>query len=206
MCRSARRSSRRGGSTCWRPPRPPAGATRRSSMKRWNRSMPDSSVRAIWSASGSTPAVPCAATRSAGWRASVAPTSSSAAFTPHCTRPRPAPSGARTPWSAATAMSSGRRSSTIAPPAPRARCTRPDESAATTSAPRGGISCRPAATCGPRSRRSAGARRAARSARSGAPTAGCRGSRRPWRWSARRSSCAGAGSASSRSPTTTSTP
>ena len=69
---------------------------------------------ATWSASASTPATRCAAIGSDRPRERAAPSSCSAAFTRRCSRTKCASTAARTPWSPATATSSGQRSSTTA--------------------------------------------------------------------------------------------
>ena len=87
----------------------------------------------------------------------------------------------------------------------RSPATTAAASRATRSRRRGGICCRPIATCGARCRPCAAARSTARSARCGAPTARSRDSAASTTSSARSSSCGARGSASSCWPTTTST-
>ena len=173
---------------------------------RADRSRPASSP-ATSSASASTPATRCAATRSAGWPASAAPGSSSAASTRRCIPRRRTSSAARTRWSRATATWSGRRSiddCVAGAPQPVYEGGRVDGRAV----PAGALG--PAAartgTCGRRCRRCAAARSTARSVRCGDRRPEAAAARRRRGRSARSSSCAGGASASSRSPTTTSIP
>src|SRR5206468_916109 len=107
------------------------------------------------SASAFTPAMRCAAMKSAGSPAPAARTWCSAAFTRRCIRTRRRPSAARTAWFAATATSCGRQCSTRVPRERRVRSTRPVEWTEPRSSRAGGICCRRAATCGHRCRRCA---------------------------------------------------
>ena len=135
------------------------------------------SATATWSASAFIPAMRCAATKSAGWRASAAPGSSTAAFTPRSSRRK------RTTHGAAHAVVKGDGDLVwpqVVRGLPRRRAaagsTTADALAATSSCRRAGTCCPKAATCGPRCRPCAAARSTARSARCGAPTDRSRGS------------------------------
>ena len=90
-----------------------------------------SSSRATSSASASTPATRCAATKSAAPPARAAPRSCTAASTRRCIPTRPTSSAAPTPWSTATATRLGRRASPTAQPARRSRSTTAAASTAT---------------------------------------------------------------------------
>ena len=99
----------------------------RSSTKPWSPSTSIGLPAATSSASASTPATRCAATRSGSWRARGARSSSSAAFTPRCIPTRPASTGG------AHAVVTRRRRPRLAAGARRLRRGRP-EAARTTAA------------------------------------------------------------------------
>ena len=157
-----------------------AGALRHaacSSTRRSSRSITTPIRPATSSASASTRATRCAATRSARLRARAARPSCSAAFTRRCSPTKSREHGG------AHAVVTGDGDLRLADGArrlrrrqPRSRSTTADASTATRSSRRDGICCRATGTCGRRCRRCAAARSTARSARCGAPTARSRAS------------------------------
>ena len=93
----APRSSRRVGSSCSQPQHPGPSAIPSSSMSLSSRLCPRPSSPATSSASACTPAMPCAAMRSAAWRAAAALGWSMAEFTPRFFLTKPSSAAKPTP-------------------------------------------------------------------------------------------------------------
>ena len=140
----------------------------------------------------------------ASWRASAAPGSSTAAFTPRCSPTKRTSTARRTPSSKATAIWSGAQ---VVRRLPRRKPRQPmydggPRRRRRVPCRRAGTCCPRAATCGRRCRRCAAARSTARSVRCGAPTVRSRGSATSIASSGDRRPAAPRASGSSRSPTT----
>ena len=179
MCPSASASSRRAGSTCWRPRRRVEPRIVDETLEPFDpAAIAAGDVVGIGIHTGNALRGYEIGRRRASAGAHVVFGGIHATLYPdEAARTR----AARTRSSRATASRSGRRCCGTARPARPSPRTTAAGARRDASCPAAGTCCRRAATCGPRCRRCAAARSTARSARSGGPTASSRASARSTR-------------------------